>query len=197
VGLKLALLVYTDGSLPDLSRPVDRNLADVAHVLFPRTPYVHAGPTRLHEGGFPGRGSFAVGAFEGGLLLATRDAYLFNPTKLHRRYLKPVLGRTVTLLTQQPTYDMFAYARWENGQLQRSLSANPVGQIWESIGIPEPFEAPFWAGQRPAPAGYPLPFHPLDMSNAALRSVLHLHAEGPSDPGLVDIATVIANRFER
>jgi len=197
VGLNLALLVYSEGSLLDLGRPVDRDLADVARILFPRTPYIHVGRAPLDECAFPERGCFTLGAFEGGLILGTRDAYLFNPTKLHQRYLKPALASTVSLVTQRSTYDMFAFARWENGQLRRSLSVNPVGQIWESVGEPEPFEAPFWSGRYPAPSGYALPFHPLEMGDAALRSLLRLHVEGPPEPELIDIATVIVDRFER
>jgi len=197
VGLNLALLVYSGGSPPDVRHPVDRDLPGVSSILFPRTAYVHVGRGPLDENAFPERGSFCVGAFESGLVLSTRDAYLFNPTKLDRRYLRPALGRTVTLLTQRPTYDMFAFARWEDGHLLRSISVNPVGRVWESVGQPEAFEAPFWEGRFPPPVGYPLPFHPLDMSQAALHSTLRLNAEGPPEPGLIDMSSVVVDRFER
>lgn len=197
VGLNLALLVCTDQQSIDLGRPTDRDLSEVVHILFPRTPYVDVGQVALDEAAFPGRGSLSVGTFEGGLLLGTQDAHLYNPTKLASRYLKPSLGSKVTLLTQRPLNDMFAYGRWERGQLIRSISVNPVGRVWESIGTPEPFESPFWAGQRAAAPNYPLPFHPLDMGDAALRDVLRLHVEGLPEPGLIDISSVLLHRFER
>ncbi len=108
-----------------------------------------------------------------------------TPTKLHNRYLKGSARRTVVLITQRSFNDMFAYGRWDDGVLKRSISVNPVGRVWENIGNPESFELPFWNGDHPVDGAYPLPFHPLELSDAALRSVLGLLYEGPPDPGLV------------
>lgn len=187
VGFKIAVITYTDATAKlDLGRPVvDTELTDsVIRKLFPRTHYAGLGEVSLIEGGFPERRELNVGAFEGGVLIATRDAYLFNPSKLHHRYLKAATADTVMLLTQQSFYDMFAYARWVRGSMIRSISVNPVGRVWEDIGTPEPFEQPFWNGDHPMEGDYPLPFHPLDLSDAALRSVLGLLYEGPPGPAL-------------
>lgn len=187
VGFKIAVIAYTEAtSRLDLRRPVlDRELTDsIVGKLFPRTAYAEHGEVSLIEGGFPERGELNVGAFEGGALIATRDAYLFNPSKLNHRYLKAATADTVVLLTQRPFYDMFAYARWVHGSMIRSISVNPVGRVREDVGTPEPFELPFWNGDHPADGDYPLPFHPLDMSDAALRSVLGLWYEDPPDLGL-------------
>lgn len=89
------------------------------------------------------------------------------------------------LFAQQTAYDMFAYGRWADGELVRSISVNPVGKVWESIGQPEPFESPFWAGERPAPDDYPLPFHPLEMAGACIEAILRVRLEGTGVPGLV------------
>ena len=78
---------------------------------------------------------------------------------------------------------MFAYGRWDDGVLKRSISVNPVGRVWENIGNPESFELPFWNGDHPVDGAYPLPFHPLELSDAALRSVLGLLYVGSSRPG--------------
>jgi hypothetical protein len=50
--------------------------------------------------------------------------------------------------------------------------------VWESIGDPEDFELPYWRGGHPSSNEYPLPFHPLEMGDSAMRSVLGLRAEG-------------------
>jgi hypothetical protein len=82
---------------------------------------------------------------------------------------------------------LFAYARWSHGALIRSISVNPVGKVRESTGEPELFEVPFWAGSH-AIDGYSLPFHPLDMSNAALASELNLCGEATEDvPGMCQL----------
>ena len=180
MGFRLALLAYADDlSRLDLREPTDDPDAADALVarFFPRTPYVHVGQVNLVDGGFPERGTLNVATLAGGTVVATRDAHLYNPTKLHSRYLRASAGPTLVLLTQRSVNDMFAYARWEDGDLVRSISVNPVGGVWEDIGPAEPFEQAFWRGDHP---GHPsLPFHPLELSDAALRSVLGLAVEGP------------------
>ncbi len=130
-------------------------------------------------------------------MVATRDAVLSNPTKLHTRYLKAPLSRDVVLLAQQSVYDMFAFGHWIDGQLRRSISVNPVGTVWESIGDPEAFEDPFWAGERPAGSDYPLPFHPLDMADAAVRTFLGIYVEGQPAQGLVEPDRIQLELFGR
>lgn len=200
MGFNVSLLAYADDiSGLDVSRPVrDRGLAAaVVGELFPRTRYVEQGTIALDGGGFPSGGALNVGAFESGLLIATRGAHLYNPSKLHRRYLKGSRGRTVVLLTQRSSNDMFAYARWVDGGLVRSISLNPIGKVWENIGVPEPFEVPFWNGEHPAESGYPLPFHPLELSDAALRCALGLVYEGPAGPGLTSPDDVLLRAYRR
>lgn len=187
VGFNIAVLAYADDlSSLDLRQPIagEVGFSTTPKALFPRTTYVTGDRVDLAKGGFPERGVLNMGAFAGGELITTLDAHLYNPTKLHRRYLKPARGRTLVLLTQRSMNDMCAYARWEDGELARSISVNPVGGVWEDIGTPEVFEAPFWRGDHPSDAGYPLPFHPLDLSAAALRAVLGLQPEGNHDPAL-------------
>jgi hypothetical protein len=68
--------------------------------------------------------------------------------------------------------DWFAFAHWNNGRLVRSLSLSPDSGILEDIGLKLAFEEPYWSGQHPAGDDeddeYPLPFHPLDLGEAAL-----------------------------
>ena len=171
MGFKLALLAYFHEAVPlDLNRPAPDKAVTGPLVgrLYPRTPYEEHGSISLLDGGFPQRGALNVGAFETGVLIATLDAHMYNPSKLHRRYLKSSMGQTAVLLTQRSANDMFAYARWVDGSLKRSISVNPVGKVWENIGSPESFEAPFWNGEHPVEGDYPLPFHPLELSAAAL-----------------------------
>lgn len=199
MGFNLALLAVTEGNVLDLREPshdADASGRILSH-FSPRTNFHDLGTVPLDAGAYPPRGDVNLGVFRGGHLIATRDAALFNPTKLAPKYLRVATGRTIVLLTQQSAHDMFAYARWVDGHLVRSISVNPVGKIWESLGEPEAFEIPFWKGKRPGPADYPLPFHPLDLSDAALRAVLRLHFEGPPEDGLLDPSTVSLRAYQR
>lgn len=200
MGLDASLLVYCDDPPLDLRAPESSRRDGARRLLrdlYPRTRFTEHGVVSLDAGAFPDTDAINLAAFTNGAVVATRRAMLFNPSKLEQRFLAAAGGRSVHLLAQRSFYDMVAYARWERGVLERSISANPVGKVWESIGTPEPFEAPFWeGGRRPAP-DYPLPFHPLELGEAALRAVLGAYFEGRPDPGLADPSTVELLAFRR
>jgi len=67
----------------------------------------------------------------------------------------------------------------DDGRLVRSLGVSPDTGIVEDIGEPYPFERPYWAGEHPVTSTfpgqgpYPLPFHPLDLDEEALRALLY------------------------
>jgi hypothetical protein len=87
--------------------------------------------------------------------------------------------------------DWLCFAVWENGSLVRSLSVSPDGGIVENIGEPYDFERPYWAGERPVGSTlsgdpYPLPFHPLELGEDALRALFGFILEGRPDPSDVD-----------
>jgi hypothetical protein len=98
-------------------------------------------------------------------------------------------GRRIAVLGMHSVVDWLSYATWSDGALVRSLNLSPDGGIIENIGEPLPFEAPYWAGQHPvAPMGgtdegpYPLPFHPLDLGQSALRHLFGFVTDGPHHP---------------
>ena len=164
MGFRLAVLAYFDTPALDPSQQIESPdlRASIVKDLFPRTRYAEHDTATLLDSGFPEQGEVAIATLVGGVVIATRDAHLYNPSKLHRRYLKIATHRNVVLLTQRSFYDMFAYARWVNGVLIRSISVNPIGKVWESLGTPELFEKPFWDGQHrvsaePGEDDYPLP----------------------------------------
>jgi hypothetical protein len=87
--------------------------------------------------------------------------------------------------------DWLCFAVWDNGSLVRSLSVSPSGGIGENIGEPYDFELPYWAGERPVGSTlsgdpYPLPFHPLELGEDALRALFGFILEGRPDPSDVD-----------
>ncbi|MFD8023221.1 DUF6928 family protein [Streptomyces lavendulae] len=84
------------------------------------------------------------------------------------------------------------------------MSLSPDRGIMENIGEPLPFEVPYWAGTRPAEVipwpdedekPYPLPFHPLDMGEDALRALCGFIVEGRPDPGDLDADAIELHGF--
>jgi hypothetical protein len=94
--------------------------------------------------------------------------------------------------------DWTCFAVWEDGTLVRSLSLSPDGGIEENIGEPYDFELPYWAGAHPVEpvpgwpdqGPYPLPFHPLELGEEALRALFGFVVEGYPDPDDVDASDV-------
>lgn len=200
MGARFALLGFTDGETPlDLRNQVadPERSAAIAKRLYPRTGYCKDAEVSLADGGWPPRGEFGIALFPSAVLIATIDAHLYNPTKLHPRYGKAGLGRTMLLVTQRSYNDMSAYARWEDGRLVRSLSVNPIGKVWEDRGTPAAFEHRFWAGDHPVSDDYPLPFHPLEMGEAAVEALFALVYEGVLDPGLVQPDEIVLDVYRR
>jgi hypothetical protein len=101
----------------------------------------------------------------------------------------------VYLHAMHSVVDWFAYAIWTgDGELWRSLSVSPDHGIIENLGVPLAFEAPYWAGELAPEVDddddeepYPLPFHPLELAEDALRSQFGFNYEGSyleDDPDL-------------
>lgn len=103
-----------------------------------------------------------------------------------------------TLLYTSPGESIGAFARWEKGELRRSLSANPV-DLYEDEGLPFVFEGPFWGGEHPlryapgvAPEPLALPFHPQQLAEQSNREWLgfrftHPLAATDSDPARIPV----------
>lgn len=84
------------------------------------------------------------------------------------------------LRTSLPAADVYAFAsnadtglggfaHWRGGKLRRSFSARRE-RVYEDVGLPEPFEAPYWAGEKAEPVGgIALPFEPIDLMEEAQR----------------------------
>ncbi|MCV2419064.1 DUF6928 family protein [Paucibacter sp. DJ2R-2] len=147
-----------------------------------------------------------VGCFGGLTVLAAKEFALDRPSGLDARFLEHAQGRDVILHAMHSAADWLAVAHWRGGRLLRALSVAPDDGVIEDQGSRLAFEAPFWAGAHPADdpeelaAGeepYPLPFHPLELGEAALREFLGYQLEGIVDASLLEPDTVPLLRFKR
>ncbi|WP_311245684.1 DUF6928 family protein [Microbacterium sp. WCS2018Hpa-23] len=189
MGLSFSFLVYSRTGTIDLSRPTEPQEADaVMHRLFPRTPYRRGSSRRLLDVCFPPRPTPAVGVFEDGVLIATRDAHLYDPPILNPRYFKLDEWAEIRLLTAYSVNDMFAYGHWSASNLVRSFSVNATAGVWDDTGSPEEFE-----GVRPVGDE-----RWLELCNAALASSLNLAGDaGPRLANPVDWDDVALYTYAR
>lgn len=206
MGAKTWMLVLADSSArealaagPALDREATRRLAGS---LFPGEKLEPVGDGDLSHT-CPPDGELHIGCFPGVAVIAARDFGIDYPSRLPRKFIDAGAGGTITLHAMHSVVDWFAYARWEQGKLLRSLSLSPDSGIMEDIGQRLPFEEPYWSGGHPAiddgdaEDAYPFPFHPLDLGEAALRDQFGYQLEGRIDPVLLEPETIPLLRYRR
>lgn len=206
MGAKTALLVYTDGSPADLLRRPPAPDRDRTRALVAATQPGWTGrggsAGSLSDDLYPPDGLVYAGSFPGIDVLCDQQVMVDRPSQLPAHLREPGAGRRMILHVMHSVNDWFAYAVWQDGVLLRSLSLGPDSGVVEDIGTPLPFETPFWAGEHavipvgPARSSYPLPFHPLDLGEAALRELVGFVIEGRPMDTDIDADAVELTGFE-
>ena len=208
MGAKTWMLVASDGDAQQqlaACPPLDRaRSAQEALRLFPKSRLTPAADGSL-TWACPPDDELLIGCFGGLTIVAAKEFGIDRPSRLDRRFLDIASGRTVHLHAMHSVVDWFAFAVWRNGSLVRSLSVAPDNGVIEDIGDRFPFESPFWEGRHPAvdaadedeAAPYPLPFHPLDLGEAALRALFGYQLEGVDDATLLNSDDIPLLRFKR
>lgn len=207
MGFKSSLLVYTSGEPADLLRqpPPPDPAQSGALVAATHPGWTGTGEPAngsLHDYIYPAeQGAVYAGSFPGIDILCDMDVMVDYPSQLPAQYHGPGAGRRMILLGLQSVVDWFGYAIWQDGVLLRSLSLNPA-EIFEDIGPPQPFEAPFWADGRPArpqpgkPTRYQVPFGPFDLSEAALHALMGFTQGGRPAETDIDAEAIALIKFE-
>lgn len=201
MGAKTWMIVQADGPVrairPVLEAGEEPDPAATAAFVtqcFPKADYRPSGSGPLYDTS-PRQGRVVAGCWPGLRLIAHESFAIDHPSRTAPALIAP-RGTTV-LHVMHSVVDWFAYAVWQDGQLQRALSLNPDRGVIEDIGARLPFEQPFWDGPRTEDEDYPLPFHPLDLGEAALVALFGYQLEGELIPDLLDPAGVTLLHFER
>jgi len=144
--------------------------------------------------------SVIAGCTPGLGIVVSAEVAMDRPSELPRKFIAEK-GTTI-LHAMHSVVDWFAFAVWEDGVLIRSLSVAPDDGVIEDIGARLDFEKPYWDGLHPAvdPGeeldDYPLPFHPLELGEAALREFFGFQMEGFIDSTLLEPERIRMFRFE-
>ncbi|MFG2879154.1 DUF6928 family protein [Streptomyces sp. NPDC048337] len=198
MGAKTGLLVYADGDIPSALRQVTAaGIAETTELvgrLYPDWGLESTEGESLGEGTYPADGLTYAASFPGADIVCDRRLMIDRPSQLPDHLVAAGAGRRMVLHAMHSVVDWLTFAVWEDGRLIRSLSLSPDSGVIEDIGEPFPFEAPYWAGDHPVAldpdwgdeAPYPLPFHPLDLGEAALRAFFGFILEGRRAPDDID-----------
>ncbi|WP_144120789.1 DUF6928 family protein [Catellatospora sichuanensis] len=208
MGAKTALLAFVDGEVrPALLGALPAARAEVEQAV----RRVHPGhqvefdaETSLDDTNPPDDVTNAT-VLAGAEIFCDRRLVLDLPSELPEHLLALGAGRRIIMHGMHSVVDWLCFAVWEDGQLVRSLSLSPDSGIMENIGEPYDFELPYWAGEHPVetdldwPDGdgdpYPLPFHPLELGEDALRGLFGFVIEGMPNPADVAAETVHMHSF--
>ncbi|GIF97561.1 DUF6928 family protein [Catellatospora citrea] len=207
MGAKTALLAFVDGDLrPALLGAVPAARAEARQAV----RRIHPGyqvewdeETTLDDTN-PADDVTNVAVLAGAEIFGDRRLVLDRPSELPQHLLALGAGRRIVMHGMHSAVDWLCFAVWEDGRLVRSLSLSPDSGIVENIGEPYAFELPYWAGEHPVDPEsgwpdddepYPLPFHPLELGEDALRELFGFVLEGMPEPGDVDVTDVHMHSF--
>lgn len=202
MGAKTALLAFADGDIRPALRAAARGDQCQAEALIRAVHDGYSiepiGDGTLFDDVYPPDDITYATVLPGAELLCHRRLVLDRPSELPHHLLKLGEGRRIIMHGMHSVVDWLAFAVWEDGKLVRSLSLSPDGGIQENIGEPYEFELLYWAGEHPVEPmpgwpnqdPYPLPFHPLELGEEALRYLFGFIIEGYPDPNDIDAETV-------
>jgi len=203
MGAKTWMVVYADRDPRAVFRAAsvpDRGATDaLARSLFPEASHDRVEETDMGHA-CPGRDHVVLGCFDGVSVVAAHAFIVSRPTDLPERVLAHGRRGTMIFHGMYSTSDAFAFGLWRDGVLIRWLSLAPDDGVVCDIGARQPFELPYWEGRHPVEVdegegAYPLPFHPLELGEAALRECFGCQMEGVVDPALTDAFSVPLLRY--
>jgi hypothetical protein len=206
MGAKTWMLVYSTSSAREAlaAKPeLDRQ----ATFAFLATLFPGEKLERIEDGSMtftsPPNSEIYAGCFRGVSVVAAKEFGGDYPSKLPAAFIDAGKGGVLHLHAMHSVVDWFAYAIWSRGELQRSLSVAPDSGILEDIGEKLLFEVPFWEGEHPVSdcedeaEAYPLPFHPLELGEAALSEFFGYQLEGEQTNTMIDSDSIPLMRFKR
>lgn len=163
--------------------------------LNPAWPISPIGQFPLNRSTPTSRGEFYVAGFPGVTLVQTVVEDLERLSELPVSLLGSVPAQDVYAFASNDSTDFGGLAHWHEGDLKRSLCARPM-ELIEDSGLPEPFESPYWAGEKGEQrGGIYLPFHPAELVAAAQRAWLGVDI-GPAGPDVNVVAYAVDGRPE-
>lgn len=206
MGAKTALLAFTDNDIRTaLSagvRPDQAETEGLVRQVLPGYTVEPAEGTELWEATYPGDDFTYAAKLPALDIVADRRLAFDRPSELPAHLLELGKGRRIMLHGMHSVVDWLSFAIWEDGELVRSLSLAPDDGVIENIGEPLDFEQPYWAGAHPVEPipgfddePYPLPFHPLELGEEALRALFGFILEGESRPDDVDGESISLHGF--
>jgi hypothetical protein len=145
-----------------------------------------------------------AGHFDGISVVAAKEFGIDNPSEIDRRFISESPFKKAYINAMHSVVDWFAFAKWEDGELTRSLSLSPDSGIIEDFGEKFEFELPYWRGVHPVidpseedDEEYPFKFHPLELGEEFLKALFGYQLEGFESSELIEPEKIRLFGFKR
>lgn len=137
-------------------------------LLNPSWPIAVFGQFPLNRSVQASKGEFYIAGYPGVTIVQTVVEDLTCLSKLDPKLLGSVPAANTYAFAINPDTGFGGIAHWIEGNLRRSFCARR-NRVYEDIGLPSPFENPFWSGERGTPSAnsIDLPFEPIDFVHEA------------------------------
>lgn len=200
MGSKSAMVIFVEAGL---NAPF-RGASEIDHLRSQRlaekvlgVASSEVGALPLDLAAWPDVGTVCAASLPGSEVVCSAQFARHRPSELTEWILGSADGKDAYAVFMHSAEDWSAFAVWSDGQLLRSLSINPEFGTIEDVGERLPFEIPFWEGDFPVrqEVSYALPFHPIDLGNAALREFFGFILEGREDEACFDPEEVEIPQF--
>lgn len=169
---------------PKADRGFGRKLLAQLNPTWPITPI---GQFALNRSAQASRNEFYIAGFPG-LSIVQTTLEVTQPSELPQYLIKAVPAAEVFAFITNESTGFGGFAHWKGGSIKRSFAARRE-RVYEDLGLPEPFEQPYWAGERAEPiGGIALPFEPMDLVTEAQRTWLGFDPAQANDINVVAYA---------
>jgi len=163
--------------------------------LNPAWPITPIGQFPLNRSAQASPGEFYIAGFPGITVVQTVLTETPSLSELNPRLLDSIPAKDIYAFAVNRDTGYGGIAHWHDGVLKRSLCAERT-RTYEDVGLPIPFESPFWAGERAeAAGGISLPFEPVDLVDEAQRSWLGVDIS-PDGPDIHVVGYAVDGRPE-
>lgn len=199
MGAKTSILMFAERDprevLREGQRADEQTARELAEEVFPGRVADAIGTLDLDRAIYPPDDTVYAGRFAGVDIVCCRELMDIESGDLNELVVRVGGRRDAVVHLMHSVSDALSFASWADGRVQRSLNLAPDSGIVEDLGPHLDFEFPYWAGDRPVDdeddeEAYPLPFHPLELGEDALRHFFGFIREGRRDPADVDPSEV-------
>ncbi|AZA10971.1 DUF6928 family protein [Corynebacterium gerontici] len=169
---------------PKADRGFGRKLLAQLNPSWPITPI---GQFALNRSAQASVNEFYIAGFPGVSIIQT-TLEITKPSELPEYLLKAIPAAEVFVFLSNQSTGYGGFAHFNGGKVKRSFAARRA-RVYEDLGLPEPFEQPFWAGERAeAIGGIALPFEPVDLVEEAQCAWLGFNPAEANDINVVAYA---------